>query len=950
MGVPGCGWLHLKFIICITSLLHRRLQLGSEVGVDITGVGVGTCDEATHKHCPHGCWARTSLSERSAVVDANTSAVVGPWLDVATGCGCGPDPIITVPVSSETCDPHTCLNGGRCIPSQGSPRCVCPYGTWGSQCKILTRHFEGHDEGGGVGIGSGGWAWLPSLPSCTEVHITLEVLTQAGEATLLYSGPDHLHPGPQDDPQDVVVLELRGGQPFLLLDLGAGPVVITLNTTYSLADNTWHRIDLIWKDELVEVIVDLCSGATLDTQPSTSPKFPSHNTSATTTPVLPSPPDAHTCRGAARLPRGARMLNTEHPLQVGGLAHPIPSHIVHGWPISLLTRPLHGCIRNLRVNSKLMDLGDEVLSHHSSPGCPSIDCSSNSLTCGPHGRCDGSPGQVRCECEAGWAGEECRDPTTPAAFQVNSYVKLALSFTPLAYTTSLRLRFRTWRRRGELVVLSSQHGRDRLGIQLVRGQLCLVLQLHPTPPRSLCLTRATLTDGQWHSVTAERHGSATILAADDGEGDLYNASLSLEGRQLLDVDKQEGVHVGGSPEYLGVSVFKIHGDFHEGCIDDVRVSGRRVPLPPAVNSTPWGQASLFQGVEEGCNAPSACTNVTCRTPLTCVDTWRSYHCGCGEGRVLARDTNTCQDADECLWEPCLNGGTCFNKHAGYACSCPPGFSGQHCHLPDVGDTSLKISLGALVAILVWCTFLLLLVCAFLLHQHQNRSAMRRALAEVKENSINGKAAPPSPCSRAPSLLELQLLKPPRANGQPAWVKNSNIADVDVLQVDASSTTCSPQNQKSGRGSRRGSRGADKGNGSNGTGKPGANTPAEDDLRNYAYEGEGSSPGSLSSCLESCSGSAKLLGGFREVAHMLESWDPTGSHSSYSPASTKSKAATANTEQQPITTIPCDIHNVNGVSGDGGCHDPLAPPTTTFLPSGPGTPMPMPDPPRAFNIK
>lgn len=68
-----------------------------------------------------------------------------------------------------------------------------------------------------------------------------------------------------------------------------------------------------------------------------------------------------------------------------------------------------------------------------------------------------------------------------------------------------------------------------------------------------------------------------------------------------------------------------------------------------------------------------------------------------------------------------------------------------------------------------------LVCAFLLHQHQNRSAMRRALAEVKENSINGKAAPPSPCSRAPSLLELQLLKPPRANGQPAWTKNSNIA-------------------------------------------------------------------------------------------------------------------------------------------------------------------------------
>ena len=51
---------------------------------------------------------------------------------------------------------------------------------------------------------------------------------------------------------------------------------------------------------------------------------------------------------------------------------------------------------------------------------------------------------------------------------------------------------------------------------------------------------------------------------DDGDGDLYNASLSMDGRQVLEVDKQEGVHVGGSPEYVGVSVFKIHGDYHEG--------------------------------------------------------------------------------------------------------------------------------------------------------------------------------------------------------------------------------------------------------------------------------------------------------------------------------------------------------------------------------------------------
>lgn len=64
-----------------------------------------------------------------------------------------------------------------------------------------------------------------------------------------------------------------------------------------------------------------------------------------------------------------------------------------------------------------------------------------------------------------------------------------------------------------------------------------------------------------------------------------------------------------------------------GCIDDLRISERSVPLPPAVNSSAWGQVGGFQGVEAGCDAPSACANVTCSPPLSCVDTWRAYHCG-----------------------------------------------------------------------------------------------------------------------------------------------------------------------------------------------------------------------------------------------------------------------------------------------------------------------------------
>ncbi|XP_047489161.1 putative neural-cadherin 2 [Penaeus chinensis] len=398
-----------------------------------------------------------------------------------------------------------------------SVRCICPHGTFGSRCKILSRHFEGGGQGDEAGKRDrveddlGGWAWVPSIPSCAEVHLSLEVLTGSPDATLLYSGPDHLPPA-QGANSDMLALELRGGRPSLLLDLGAGPAALSLNASYSLADSRWHRLDLIWKDELVEMIVDLCSGASIDGPPTQSSKS-ALNDSGIPTSSPPIPPDAHTCRGAARLSRGALLLNAAQPLQVGGLAHPPPAHTVYGWPKPILGRPLRGCVRNLRINGELIDLGHGLLGQKSSPGCKAADCLASGINCGVHGRCHGSPGYLRCECQPGWSGPDCATPSTPTAFQVNSYVKLALSFTPLAYTTTVHLRFRTWQRRGELVVLSSQHGRDRFAVQLDNGRLCLVLQLHPDPQRSLCLTRAQVTDGQWHTVSASSALSSGFLTA-----------------------------------------------------------------------------------------------------------------------------------------------------------------------------------------------------------------------------------------------------------------------------------------------------------------------------------------------------------------------------------------------------------------------------------------------------
>ncbi|XP_050740052.1 putative neural-cadherin 2 [Eriocheir sinensis] len=917
-------------------LLHQD-KLSEAAGVSVTEVGAGACPEGATAGCAGGCVLRAGLSEHFVLVDANTSSIVGPQLSLRPACSCGA--AAAEEAKEGGCVKGSCLNGGRCVRTSEGARCVCPHHTHGSRCKMLARHFDG----GGAGDGGQAWVWVPPVPPCPDIHLSLEFLTHSPDATLLYAGPHSPPPTPSPHPppasthnatqppptpsppnKDVLALELRAGRPWVLLDLGGGPVSLGLNTS-ALADNTWHRLDLLWARQMVVLLVDLCAGGSLEatpTTPTTTPRVP-HNHTAPTTPPPPTPTP---CRAWARLPEGGRYLDTPGPLQVGGWAHPPPPHAEYGWPRPLVERPFTGCIRNLRLNGELIDLGRGLLGRRSAPGCPAADCAAQRLTCGPHARCVGSPGGLRCECEAGWAGDGCSAPTRPTDFLPHSYIRLALSFTPLTHATSLQLRFRTRQQDGQLAVLSSQRGHDRLALQLVHGRLCLLLHTHPRRPRLAKVLTSSGLPGEGKGgggagvggfgEVCGRHGSSTLLSVDEGDGELYNASIPLGDAEaanantttLLQVDGQVGLHIGGSPEYAGVSVIKIHGDYHDGCVDDVRVSGRVLPLPPAHNNTQWGQTSMFQGVRDGCGAPPACTNVTCSLPLTCVDTWRAYHCGCGAGQVLSGTRDSCVDEDECAWEPCLHGGTCVNEQAGFLCRCASGFSGRHCHLSGPTDASLRISLTATVATVAWSVLLLLVICALLLHQHHRRAALRRGCPGRVNGDHQRTTSPP-----------LGRPHPHGANGQPAWTTGVG-GEPDVLELQSNhrhpgarqtptgetELTGEKTPSKRRKGSVNGINGhggGEKRRGGGGGGGGGGDVAAGDDLRNYSYEGEGSSPGSLSSCLESCGGSAKFLGGFREVARALENWEAPSARSTHS---TPTKADPSLSSPPPSTTL-CPHH-------------------------------------------
>ncbi|KAG0712912.1 hypothetical protein GWK47_017377 [Chionoecetes opilio] len=238
----------------------------------------------------------------------------------------------------------------------------------------------------------------------------------------------------------------------------------------------------------------------------------------------------------------------------------------------------------------------------------------------------------------------------------------------------------------------------------------------------------------------------------------------------------------------------------------------------------------------------------------------------------------------------------------FLCQCASGFSGRHCHLPGPADTSLRLSLTALVATVAWSVLILLVVCALLLHQHHRRAALRRG----GPARVNGGERTASPSLARPN--------PHGANGQPAWT-TAAVREPDVLELKVNHKHpegCPITLEETGlyvgkvTAKRKGGE-----NGVNSSGdkrkRGGSDVAAGDDLRNYSYEGEGSSPGSLSSCLESCGGSAKFLGGFREVARVLESWEPPSVRSTHS-TPTKMESS------PPPTTTLCPTHHSSPISG------------------------------------
>ncbi|XP_045131274.1 putative neural-cadherin 2 isoform X2 [Portunus trituberculatus] len=675
------------------NLLEKIMKLRVVVGETVSA-------PSTPPPHPPSMTSLASVALPLQVVDTNHTSLVTPRLTRAHDCHRRSHHL-----EEESCTPSTCLNGGRCVRTDSGNRCLCPGRSWGPRCKVLARTFSGS-----------GWAWVRPLPPCLPTTVSLRLLPRLPSGLILYSGPlSSTSTYPHWGPTPMLAVQLVEGRPQVVLEGGRGSMKLQVDTL--LRPGTWHTLHLHLDAQGVVLMVDTCGRGW---------ERGINN-------------ERHCIARAA----WAKTEDTDSwssgvPLQLGGLAHHHPRPSDFGWTTGPHPEPLNGCISHLTINGELIDLGEPAYSSNSQKGCVPQDgaCGQGTSYCGLRGECVGGLEEPKCECAAGWMGPKCASPTTPVALRQSSFTKVTLFRLPDPYHVTLQLRLKLrGRHDGLLMQLATKPDSVSLKLRLRGGVACAVLTTEETE-QEVCLESFPLGDGQWHTLHVGRHGHNLGIGVDECDGWKQNDTLpslssttdhgEMHGFMVappapLLVDKKDGVFLGGIPEFVSLSLVAVHDDLTDSCLDDVRVSGETVPLPPVLNHTSWGRVTTLKGLEAGCSARDACFNTTCLPPLTCHNTWRQATCSCGPGRHLVG--HECQDVDECLFKPCLHGGTCYNLQPNYQCTCGPDHTGDYCQWLRLPSDTHPLKAPMAIAALTLSILLVVVIGVVLtLRHHRSRAA------------------------------------------------------------------------------------------------------------------------------------------------------------------------------------------------------------------------------------
>ncbi|RVE52505.1 hypothetical protein evm_002899 [Chilo suppressalis] len=568
----------------------------------------------------------------------------------------------------DLCYSSPCVNNGTCLRKEGGYTCVCTPGYTGVNCETVLKNASCSVSGDGSICRSGSqcvprreggilcqgcaidtahttpmcelrarsfpvtsFLTFPGLKRRHRLQFKLKFATQSTSGLLLYNGR-------YNERHDFVALELisagagKGSGAGLRFTFALGGAKTELTVAADVADGMWHTVEIEYLNRTATIILDDCDKAlSLAGAANFGIKYACANF---TRKVLPPRCDipTETCH---------RFLDLTGPLQLGGLPN-IPSSF------QVKNKDFVGCISDLFIDHKFVDLNSFVADNGTLAGCPEKRSHCGSAPCFNGAECRDLWDTFICDCTEGYTGKDCSEATSPPwRFSGDGM----LSFNPLLRPIQLpwlnALSVRT--RQEDAFLMTIQVGQNStIFISFKSGLLH-----YSYNGETMYLPSMNLADGVWHRVDIKWLGTDISVSIDYG---LRTALLPMLANKI------QGQYIGkiliGGPDSTAGLLASEVGYF-EGCIQDVRVGTSQSLL---------NRPTVRENVRDGCQSRADCMLSICPPYSECVSGWDNTECVCSSGRVGPSCTAACD------LRPCPAGSECRVDQSarGYSCQCDEG--------------------------------------------------------------------------------------------------------------------------------------------------------------------------------------------------------------------------------------------------------------------------------------
>ncbi|XP_046729152.1 cadherin EGF LAG seven-pass G-type receptor 1 isoform X2 [Silurus meridionalis] len=571
---------------------------------------------------------------------------------------------------SGRCVPGVCKNGGKCVDLLvGGFICQCPSGEYEKPyCEMTTRNFPGQ-------------SFITFRGLRQRFHFTISFMfaTREINALLLYNGRFN-------EKHDFIAVEIIEEQIQLTFSAGESKTTVAPFVPGGVSDGQWHSVQLHYynKDSLHLLDASGVLRVPLYTawlelthkEPNIGrlgvPNGPSGEKVAV---VAVDDCDIamavrfgtqignYTCAAQGTQSGQKKSLDLTGPLLLGGVPN-----LPEDFPVR--NRDFVGCMRNLTIDSKPMDMASFIANNGTTAGCPAKRNFCNDGLCQYGGQCENKWNTYSCDCPIGRGGKNCEQVMpSPQYFDGQAMMSWSDHDITVAVPWYIGLMFRTRQSSTTATLMQANAGSaSQINLQVVNRQVQMEVLLGEKRMALLEFPEVRVNDGEWHHLLVE------ITSSKEGKDTKYMAQVSLD----YDMFKRS-IEIGNELPGLKIKSLYIGGlqgennnvlQGFQGCIQGVRMGE---------TSTNIGNINMQQGlkirVEEGCDLADPCDSNICPKNSFCMDEWNAHTCVCEPG-FFGKD---CLDA--CMLNPCEHVSTCMQKPSsshGYTCECGQNYYGQYC--------------------------------------------------------------------------------------------------------------------------------------------------------------------------------------------------------------------------------------------------------------------------------